>query len=96
MNNNLIKIKNLTKNFINNKLVVKVLKNLKKPIYFISGNHEYYIKNYQEKLGKLNEYSINFLDNKSIKYKNINIIGVSDNQSTLNQTETVNLSLIHI
>ena len=28
MNNNLIKIKNLTKNFINNKLVVKVLKNL--------------------------------------------------------------------
>ena len=28
MNNNLIKIKNLTKNFINNKVVVKVLKNL--------------------------------------------------------------------
>ena len=28
MNNNLIKIKNVTKNFINNKLVVKVLKNL--------------------------------------------------------------------
>ena len=28
MNNNLIKIKNLTKNFINDKLVVKVLKNL--------------------------------------------------------------------
>jgi len=28
MNNNLIKIKNLTKNFINNKFVVKVLKNL--------------------------------------------------------------------
>ena len=69
---------------------LKILKNLKKPIYFISGNHEYYIKNYQEKLGKLNEYNINFLDNKSIKYKNINIIGVSDNQSTLNQTETVN------
>ena len=28
MNNNLIKIKNLTKNFINNKLLIKVLKNL--------------------------------------------------------------------
>ena len=28
MNNNLIKIKNITKNFINDKLVVKVLKNL--------------------------------------------------------------------
>ena len=28
MNKNLIKIKNLTKNFINNKVVVKVLKNL--------------------------------------------------------------------
>ena len=28
MNNNLIKIKNVTKNFINNKLIVKVLKNL--------------------------------------------------------------------
>ena len=27
---------------------LKVFKNLKKPIYFISGNHEYYIKNYQE------------------------------------------------
>ena len=32
---------------------------------------------------------MNFLDNKSIKYKNINVIGVSDNQSTLNQSETV-------
>jgi len=68
---------------------LKVLKNFKKPIYFISGNHEYYIKNYQKKLDKLNEYNLNFLDNKSIKYKNINVIGVSDNQSTLNQSETV-------
>ena len=68
---------------------LKILKNFKKPIYFISGNHEYYIKNYQKKLDKLNEYNVNFLDNKSIKYKNINVIGVSDNQSTLNQSETV-------
>ena len=40
-----------------------ILKNLKKPIFFISGNHEYYIKDYENKLKNLKNYDISFLDN---------------------------------
>jgi len=81
-----------------------VLKNLEKPILFISGNHEYYIQDYENKLKKLNDYDISFLDNESFKFKKINFIGISDNQSvetqknianTLIQKEFFNLILVH-
>ena len=56
-----------------------ILKNLKKPIFFISGNHEYYIKDYENKLKNLKNYDISFLDNESFKFKKLNLIGISDN-----------------
>ena len=58
---------------------LNILKNIKKPILFVSGNHEYYIKDYEKKLKKLNNYNISFLDNESFKFKKINFIGISDN-----------------
>ena len=64
--------------------------NIKKPILFISGNHEYYIKNSKYKLKELKNYNLLFLDNKSFKVDKINIIGVSDNQNNLNQIKIVN------
>ena len=67
---------------------LKVLKNLKQPILFVSGNHEYYIKNYKEKLEKLKNYNLIFLDNQSYQCKNINFVGISDNQ-TLKEQELV-------
>ena len=65
-----------------------ILKNLKKPIFFISGNHEYYIKDYENKLKKLNNYDISFLDNESFKFKKLNLIGISDNLTLENQKKS--------
>ena len=67
-----------------------ILKNLKKPIFFISGNHEYYIKDYEKKLKKLKNYDISFLDNESFQLKKINLIGISDNLTLQNQKNTAN------
>ena len=71
-----------------------LLKNLKKPIIFISGNHEYYIKDYEKKLKQLNNYEISFLDNEALKFKKLNLIGISDNQTLDNQKQIAN-TLIH-
>ncbi|MDG2404382.1 MAG: metallophosphoesterase [Paracoccaceae bacterium] len=58
-----------------------ILKALKIPIYFVTGNHEYYLKDANEKLDSLKEYGIKTIDNQNIFYDNINIIGISDNIS---------------
>jgi len=81
-----------------------ILKIIKKPILFISGNHEYYIKDYEKKLKRLNNYDISFLDNQSLKFKKINFIGISDNLTLENQKKIAdkliqenlfNLILVH-
>lgn len=64
---------------------LSVLNNLGKPIYFISGNHEYYLKDHKQKLSDLGKFKVNFLDNKSFTLKGINIIGISDNQEDIDQ-----------
>ena len=83
---------------------LEILKNIKKPIFFISGNHEYYIKDYESKLKKLNNYDISFLDNESFKFKKLNLIGISDNltlenqkniASSLIQDDRFNLIMVH-
>ena len=45
----------------------------------MTGNHEYYLKDANEKLDALQEYGIETLGNKNICLNNINIIGISDN-----------------
>ena len=67
-----------------------ILKNIKKPIFFVSGNHEYYIKDYEKKLNSLHNYAISFLDNESFKFKKINLIGISDNLTLENQKKIAN------
>ncbi len=62
-----------------------VLKQINKPIYFVTGNHEYYLKNYNEKINKLKEFNIILLDNKNITINNINVVGIDDKQSSKNQ-----------
>ena len=56
---------------------------LKKPVFFVSGNHEYYLTKYKKKLDSLKKYNIRFLDNKSFKFENLNLVGISDNQKIL-------------
>lgn len=67
-----------------------LLKILKKPIIFVSGNHEYYLDGYKQKLNQLNMLNIKFLDNESLKYKKINFIGISDNQELKKKKKIVN------
>ena len=58
-----------------------ILNEFKKDIYFVNGNHEYYLKNYQEKIKKLKQYNIKVLINQSQKIKGINLIGIDDLQN---------------
>ena len=48
------------------------IKNIKKPILFISGNHEYYIKDHENIMKRLNNYDVTVLDNESFKFKRLN------------------------
>ena len=62
-----------------------LIKLINKPIYFVTGNHEYYLKNYKEKLNKLINFNIITLSNKNIKFEDLNIIGIDDMQSSEQQ-----------
>ena len=81
-----------------------VLRKIKKPILFISGNHEYYIHGIEEKFKRLGDFNLIFLDNQSYKLKNFNFIGISDNQTvqeqklvaeTFIEEDFFNLILVH-
>ena len=77
---------------------------ISKPIYFVTGNHEYYISEYKNKLKKLNEFGIKILNNEILNFKEINLIGIDDKQTSDKQSEKTiklinkkyfNLLLIH-
>ena len=83
---------------------LKILKSIKKPIFCVTGNHEYYVKNSKEKLSKLILYNITLLRNENFLFDDINIIGIDDYQTTDNQTKInidlenkskFNLTLVH-
>ena len=52
---------------------------IKCPIFFVTGNHEYYIQNYQKHLDNLKSVGIRILDNQSILLDEINLMGINDN-----------------
>tara|TARA_B100000242_G_scaffold286513_1_gene252205 strand:- start:197 stop:1171 length:975 start_codon:yes stop_codon:yes gene_type:complete len=68
---------------------LKIFKKLNKKIFFISGNHEYYLNNYTNKLEKLKNFNLRFLNNKSFILNNINIVGISDNQTMHSKSQIV-------
>jgi predicted MPP superfamily phosphohydrolase len=80
------------------------LKGIKQPVLFVSGNHEYYVKGYETLLEGLGDYGPVFLDNEAYTFRDINIVGISDNQSLNGQKaaagkllvpEMFNLALVH-
>ena len=80
------------------------MKNIKAPIYFVTGNHEYYIEDSQKHLNNFKNQNIKILDNESVLVEQINIIGLSDNQKKeikinkfekLFDSEYFNLLLVH-
>ena len=62
---------------------------IKQPIYFVTGNHEYYVKNHSRKLADLKRFNITLLDNQSQISGSVNLIGVSDNQTVRRQAAIV-------
>ncbi len=84
---------------------LKIIKeNISTPIYFVTGNHEYYLKNSNSKIKEINNIGINHICNDNIQVNNINLIGIDDNLNINKQLEIVknnyskekfNLILIH-
>ncbi len=83
---------------------VEALKNLQMPIYFVTGNHEYYVKNHLSHLTNLHSLGVKILDNQCIQLDEINLIGISDNQpkdhkinifQSLYNKDLFNLLLVH-
>ena len=81
-----------------------IIENISCPIYFVTGNHEYYIKNSINKIKEINNIGIKHLSNDNIEINNINIIGIDDNLDKDRQIEILqnkylrdkfNLTLIH-
>ena len=50
---------------------LNILKEINKPIYFVSGNHEYYLKDYQNKINQLASFNIKHLKNTKIHIEDI-------------------------
>ncbi len=65
------------------------LKKIDKPIYFVTGNHEYYIQNYKKHLQDLKSVGIKILENESLQLDGINLVGLSDNITNKTKIEYV-------
>lgn len=70
------------------------LKGLSQPVLFVSGNHEYYVKDHGTLLSGLSDYEVVFLDNEASVFRDLHIVGISDNQS-LETKKSVAADLIH-
>ena len=68
------------------------MKKIKCPIYFVTGNHEYYIQNFQHHLDNFHKYNIRILNNEAVIHEGINLIGINDNL-TIEQKKTIYIDL---
>ncbi len=68
------------------------LKKIKCPIYFVTGNHEYYIQNFQKHLDKFQECNIRILNNEAVSHEGINLVGINDNL-TINEKKNIYVNL---
>tara|TARA_Y100001970_G_scaffold288290_1_gene415167 strand:- start:366 stop:1448 length:1083 start_codon:yes stop_codon:yes gene_type:complete len=72
---------------------LRVLTDLSMPIYFVTGNHEYYLECSDLMLSQLKDVSIYWLNDKAISLPGFQLIGVNDNQSTESQCHVISQSL---
>lgn len=57
------------------------LNELKMPIYFVTGNHEYYLNDSAKKINELSRYGVQNIDQKIIEDLGVRFIGIGDNLS---------------
>ena len=69
------------------------LKKIKCPIYFVTGNHEYYIQNFQHHLDNFHKCNIRILNNEAVIHGEINLIGINDNL-TIEQKKNIYINLL--
>ena len=69
------------------------LKKIKCPIYFVTGNHEYYIQNFQHHLDNFHKCNIRILNNEAVIHDDINLIGINDNL-TIEQKKNIYINLL--
>ena len=69
------------------------LKKIKCPIYFVTGNHEYYIQNFQHHLNNFHKCNIRILNNEAVIHDDINLIGINDNL-TIEQKKNIYINLL--
>ena len=55
------------------------------PIFYVTGNHEFYLKDSLAKINALSEYNILKIDNSTHFFNDIELIGLGDNQSKHDQ-----------
>ena len=67
-----------------------VLTQLEMPIYFVTGNHEYYLKDFEKKISQLSHFNINNIDFKSTSIGDIRLIGIGDNVSISDKQKYLN------
>jgi predicted MPP superfamily phosphohydrolase len=70
------------------------LKKIKCPIYFVTGNHEYYIQNFQNHLDNFHKCNIRILNNEAVIHDEINLIGINDNL-TIEQKKNIYINLLN-
>ena len=69
---------------------LKLFNLIKKKIYFVNGNHEYYLKDFTNKIRELKKYNINVLKNTHRKIDKINLIGIDDLQLPIKKISYIN------
>jgi len=60
---------------------LRAFKAIDLPIYFVTGNHEYYLKQHQALLSQLDQVGVQWLDNAAVLHDNVQLIGIGDGQS---------------
>ena len=83
---------------------IAALGRLDTEIYFVTGNHEGYVRGFEEVLARFPELNIKVLENAAAQMRGINLIGVSDEQPVparaaaveqLSRKGAFNLALVH-
>ena len=83
---------------------INALGHLDREIFFVTGNHEGYVGGFEALLARFSELNIRILDNAAADLRGINLIGVSDMQSSAAKVQAIdslyrsgrfNLALVH-
>ena len=68
---------------------LETFKTVKKKILYVTGNHEFYLKNSEKIFRSLTRNKIKIIDSKKFQIDDLNIIGIGDNTSSTDQLNLI-------